>query len=179
VTRAVDASLARLGEIDELGHEARASAGDHAALRLWLRLLACTTQIEDEIRKRLRARFGISLARFDYLAQLHRQPKGLRMKDLSRCLMVTGGNITGLTDELEREGYVARVGDPLDRRAWILRLTPKGRSAFEAMAREHEAWIVEILGGLDAKTLQQLHQHLGDLRVRVAALRQTAREDGA
>ena len=179
MTRPTDTSLARLGEIDELGHEARASAEDHAALRLWLRLLACTTQIEDEIRKRLRARFGISLARFDYLAQLHRQPRGLRMKDLSRCLMVTGGNITGLTDELEREGYVTRVGDPLDRRAWILRLTPKGRGAFEAMAREHEAWIVEILGGLDAKTIQQLHQHLGDLRVRVAALRQTGREDGA
>ena len=179
MTRPTDTSLARLGKIDELGHEARASAEDHAALRLWLRLLACTTQIEDEIRKRLRARFGISLARFDYLAQLHRQPRGLRMKDLSRCLMVTGGNITGLTDELEREGYVTRVGDPLDRRAWILRLTPKGRGAFEAMAREHEAWIVEILGGLDAKTIQQLHQHLGDLRVRVAALRQTGREDGA
>lgn len=178
MTAQTDSSLVRLGEIDELGHEARGSAGDHAALRLWLRLLSCTTQIEEEIRKRLRARFGISLARFDYLAQLHRQPGGLRMKDLSRFLMVTGGNITGLTDELEREGFVTRVGDPLDRRAWILRLTPKGRSAFEGMAREHEAWIVELLGGLDAKATQQLHQHLGDLRVRVAALRQAGREDG-
>lgn len=179
MTTQTDSNHTRLVEIDELGHEARGSVGDHAALRLWLRLLACTTQIEEEIRKRLRARFGISLARFDYLAQLHRQPRGLRMKDLSRFLMVTGGNITGLTDELEREGFVVRVGDPLDRRAWILRLTPKGRSTFEGMAREHEGWIVELLGGLDAKTMQQLHQHLGDLRVRVAALRQAGQEDGA
>jgi len=95
-----DASRALLREADGLGHEARAEGGDHAALKLWLRLLACTTQIEDEIRRRLRLRFGISLPRFDYLAQLYRAPQGLKMKDLSRQLMVTGGNVTGLTDEL-------------------------------------------------------------------------------
>ena len=177
MTIAGDPSLARLGAIDELGHEARADAGDHAALRLWLRLLSCTTQIEDEIRRRMRARFGISLARFDYLAQLHRRPEGLRMKELSRCLMVTGGNVTGLTDELEREGLVTRVGDPMDRRAWILRLTAKGRSAFETMAREHESWILEIFADTDPRIVRQLHMQLGDLRVRIAALRQAAREE--
>lgn len=177
MTIAGDPSLARLGAIDELGHEARADAGDHAPLRLWLRLLSCTTQIEDEIRRRMRARFGISLARFDYLAQLHRRPEGLRMKELSRRLMVTGGNVTGLTDELEREGLVTRVGDPMDRRAWILRLTAKGRSAFETMAREHEAWILEIFADTDPRAIRQLHAQLGDLRVRIAALRQAAREE--
>ena len=63
-----DASHAALSEAQELGHEARAGKGDHAVLKLWLRMLASTTQIEAEIRKRLRERFGISLARFDYMA---------------------------------------------------------------------------------------------------------------
>src|SRR5512134_3937214 len=89
---------------EELGLEARAGREDHAVLRLWLRLLSCATQLETEIRRRLRERFGISLARFDYLAQLYRFRDGLRMSALSRCLMVTGGNVTGLTDELVREG---------------------------------------------------------------------------
>ena len=80
--------------------------------KLWLRMLACTTQIEAEIRQRLRERFGISLARFDYLAQLYRYQDGLKMSELSRYLMVTGGNVTGLTDELEREGLVARESEP-------------------------------------------------------------------
>ncbi len=177
MTGGTDPSLARLEAIDGLGHESRADAGDHAALRLWLRMLSCTTQIEDDIRRRMRARFGISLARFDYLAQLHRSPDGLRMKDLSRCLMVTGGNVTGLTDELEREGLVIRVGDPLDRRAWILRLTAKGRAGFEAMAREHEAWLLEIFAGMDPREMRQLHQLLGGLRLRVAGLRQTPRKE--
>ena len=160
-----DASHAALSEAQELGHEARAGRGDHAVLKLWLRMLASTTQIEAEIRKRLRERFGISLARFDYMAQLYRYKDGLKMRVLSRYLMVTGGNVTGLTDELERDGLVVREGSPDDRRAWILRLTPKGRRTFEAMADEHEQWILELFAGLDEKTVQQLYTHLGALRV--------------
>ena len=150
-----------------LGHEARALGDDHAALKLWLRLLACTTQVEDEIRRRLRQRFGISLPRFDYLAQLYRWPEGLKMSELSRCLMVTGGNVTGLTDELEREGLVLREPSATDRRSWIVRLTDQGRDGFEAMAQAHEQWILELFGGLSSTDIQQLHQQLGALRLQL------------
>jgi len=153
---------------DRIGLEARAAADDHAALKLWLRLLACSTQIETEIRKRLRARFGITLSRFDYLAQLHRHPEGLRMNALSRYLMVTGGNITGLTDELEKEGLVQREPSPQDRRAFVLKMTPEGRGRFEQIAAEHEGWIVELLGGLKAGERKTLHALLGTLRVTIA-----------
>jgi len=162
-----DASHAALSDAEELGHEARARTEDHAALKLWLRMLASTTQIEAEIRRRLRERFGISLARFDYMAQLYRHKEGLKMRVLSRYLMVTGGNVTGLTDELEREGAVARAPSPEDRRAWIVSLTPKGRSGFEAMAKEHEQWILEMFSGLDMKTMKQMHAYLGQLRVHI------------
>jgi DNA-binding MarR family transcriptional regulator len=162
-----DPSHAVLEHAQELGHEARAGSGDHAALRLWLRMLACTTQIEAEIRRRLRARFGISLARFDYLAQLYRSKDGMKMRELSRYLMVTGGNVTGLTDDLAREGLVVRESNPGDRRAWIVRLTPKGRRQFETMAREHEDWILELFAGLDAGAVQQLYAQLGRLRVQL------------
>jgi len=160
-----DLSHMLLSEAEELGVEARADRSDHAVLRLWLRLLASTNQVEAEIRKRLRERFDISLARFDYMAQLYRYREGLKMRALSRYLMVTGGNVTGLTDELERDGLVARETDAADRRACIVKLTPKGRRGFETMAREHEAWIHELFAGLDARAVQQLHDHLGTLRV--------------
>jgi len=168
-----DASRTQLQQADQLGHEARAAGDDHAALKLWLRLLATTTQVETEIRRRLRERFGISLPRFDYLAQLHRAPEGLKMKELSRQLMVTGGNVTGLTDELEREGLVERIDSPTDRRSWIVRLTPAGRSGFEAMAAEHEQWVLDLFAGLDARAVQQLHGHLGVLRVHLTRLQDT------
>jgi len=174
-----DASHALLTEAQELGHENRAGSADHATLKLWLRLLASTTQIEAQIRKRLRERFGISLARFDYMAQLFRYKDGLKMRVLSRYLMVTGGNVTGLTDELEREGVVVREGSPDDRRAWIVRLTPKGRRSFEAMAQEHEQWVLELFAGLDAKAVQQVYAHLGALRVRLVQQHEPTAEEKA
>ena len=160
-----DPSHAVLEDAQELGHEARAGSGDHAALRLWLRMLACTTQVESEIRRRLRERFGISLARFDYMAQLYRFRSGMKMRELSRFLMVTGGNVTGLTDDLAKEGMVVRTSSPGDRRAWIVRLTPKGKSTFAAMAEEHERWIRELFAGFDADAVAALHAQLGTLRV--------------
>ncbi|CAM4243103.1 MarR family winged helix-turn-helix transcriptional regulator [Kerstersia similis] len=160
-----DSSHALLHEAQELGYEGRARSQDPASLKLWLRMMACTKQVEDEIRRRLRLNFDISLARFDYMAQLYRYPDGLKMGELSRYLMVTGGNITGLTDELSREGLVSRASSPTDRRAWILRLTPEGRSSFEVMAKAHAGWVTEMFSGLEPEAVRQLHQHLGALRV--------------
>ena len=160
-----DPSLKLLNEADGLGHEARTVQEDHAALKLWLRMLACTTQVEDEIRRRLRVRFDTSLPRFDYLAQLYRQSDGLKMKELSSYLMVTGANVTALTDELERDGLVSRSNSPTDRRSWIVKLTRKGQTQFEAMASEHEQWILELFAGLDAAALKQIYTQLGQLRV--------------
>ena len=144
--------------------ETRASAEDHMALRLWLRLLACTNLVEAPLRKRLREQFKGSLPRFDLMAQLDRQPGGMKMRELSRRLMVTGGNVTGLTDRLVAEGLVERHEDPVDRRACTVRLTMEGRRQFRAMARAHEAWVAELFGGLSAAQQKQLFELLGKLK---------------
>src|SRR5258708_11405843 len=101
-----------------------ARSDDHRALRIWLRLLTCTQMIERVVRSRLREQFGTTLPRFDLLAQLERRPEGLKMNELSRLLMVTGGNITAIVDQLEKEALVDRLDGPADRRALPLRLTP-------------------------------------------------------
>ena len=156
-----------LGDAD-IGLEARAQAGDHLDVKVWLRLLACSTQIEQQIRQRLRRRFATTLPRFDYLAQLERHPRGLRMNVLSRYLMVTSGNVTGLTDQLVNEGLVDRLDDPGDRRSWLVRLTPRGRLDFAAMAREHEQWLAQMFEGVGAADKQALYGQLGRLRVSLA-----------
>jgi DNA-binding MarR family transcriptional regulator len=117
----------------------------HQSLKLWLRMLSCTVRIENEIRSRLRATFGITLPRFDLMAQLERHPDGLRMGELSKRMMVTGGNVTGITDQLAQEKLVVRVPDPKDRRAYAVKLTDEGRRAFADMAAVHERWIEELL----------------------------------
>ena len=147
-----------------LGHEARAQGDDHLDVKVWLRLLACSTEIEQYIRQRLRARFGTTLPRFDYLAQLERHPDGLRMNALSRYLMVTGGNVTGLTDQLVKDGLVERLDDLEDRRSYRVTLTPQGRADFARMAAEHEQWLTELFGGLPGADKDALYHQLGHLR---------------
>jgi hypothetical protein len=105
--------------------ETRATSEHAPDLRLWLRTLACTNLIENHIRTRLRADFGITLPRFDLMAQLERSPQGLKMGELSKRMMVTGGNVTGITDQLVAEGLVVREDSPRDRRAYIVKLTPR------------------------------------------------------
>jgi len=112
----------------------------------------------------LRAEFDTTLPRFDLMAQLERHPEGLKMNELSRRLMVTGGNVTGLTDQLEKEGFVVRDTDPNDRRSFAVRLTTHGRESFDRMARAHEQWVVELFGGLPLADKARMHQKLGKLK---------------
>jgi len=156
-------------ESQAFGGQATALDDDHASLRLWLRLLTCTATIERHVRERLRVRFDTTLPRFDMMAQLNREPRGLKMSELSRRLMVTGGNVTGLTDQLVAEGLVVRRGIPGDRRAYNVRLTPKGKRQFDAMAVEHERWVIELLNEIPAEERAVLFESLGHLKSAIAA----------
>ena len=150
--------------------ETSSSDKDHTSLRLWLRLLTCTTIIENEVRGKLREEFETTLPRFDLMAQLERAPKGLKMGELSKRMMVTGGNVTGITDLLEKEGLVERAADPNDRRAWLVRLTPAGRRGFAAMAAEHERWIVESFDALSGREMATMAALLARLKAHVRSL---------
>ncbi|MDW5442496.1 MarR family transcriptional regulator [Polaromonas sp. SM01] len=144
--------------------EARGHREHPEALRLWLRLLTCTQLIEKQVRGQLREQFDTTLPRFDLMAQLERNPEGLKMNELSRRMMVTGGNVTGITDQLVAEGLVERVEVAGDRRAYRVRLTPRGRKIFDDMARQHESWIVQALGGLSPREIDTLHKLLGKVK---------------
>lgn len=138
-------------------------------LRVWLRLLTCTNLVEQEVRRRMREEFDFTLPRFDILAQLDRSPDGLTMGELSRRLMVSNGNVTGLVDRLVSEGLAERRPAPGDRRAQMVKLTQAGRTAFEKLAPEHGAWIDGLFAGLDRGQLDTLLGLLGDLKRSVLA----------
>jgi DNA-binding MarR family transcriptional regulator len=130
---------------------------DHGdELRLWLRLLTCTTLIEGEVRSRLRDRFSVTLPRFDLMAQLDRVPEGMTLSDVSRRMMVSNGNVTGLVERLVVSGHLDRRTSDQDRRVQVIRLTKAGRAEFRKMAAEHQSWIAGIFSDLTEKDVREL-----------------------
>lgn len=156
---------ARLKIIDRpVDAETRITDDHHLSVRLWLRLLACTNRIESTVRQKMQASFQTTLPRFDLMAQLERAHHGLKMSELSARMMVTGGNVTGITDGLEKEGLVVREVDPSDRRVYRVTLTTEGQRQFRRMATEHEQWIMQLLDGVSTRHKEQLTELLGELK---------------
>ena len=149
-------------DLEILARSAR--AGERTQLRLWLRMLSITKMISQEIRRRLRTEFDATLPQFDLLAQLYREPDGLRLGELSRRTMVTNGNITGLADRLEADGLIRREALDGDRRVTVAKLTPRGRQTFAEMARAHEGWLGELMADVDDDTLAEALRRLAAVK---------------
>lgn len=156
--------------------ETTVSEADGLDLRAWLRLLTCSNLIEGNVRRGLRESFETTLPRFDVLAQLERAPDGLTMGELSRRLMVTGGNVTGLTARLVSEGLVEREADARDHRVQRVRLTATGARVFAQWAGAHRDWIANMTAGVDQKDMARLYDLLGKLKASV--LESTADKTG-
>ena len=139
--------------------------GDHGAeLRLWLRLLTCTTLVETEVRRRLREEFDSTLPRFDLMAQLERAKDGMVLGEVSKRMMVSPGNISVLVERLAESGHISRTTSPTDRRVQIIALTPFGRAEFEKMAAAHADWIADLFGRLGATDSTLLMDELAKLK---------------
>jgi len=136
-------------------------------VRLWIRLLRATRAIEAELRERLRVQFAMTLPQFDVMAALYREENGMTMTELSRRLMVSNGNVTGIVDRLVAEAYVLRQAPAEDRRSFNVRLTPKGAARFTAVAAAHEQWVDQLLSDFGADESDTLIAHFDGLAERI------------
>lgn len=144
--------------------------GDHGTeLRLWLRLLTCSTLVETEVRRRLREEFDSTLPRFDLMAQLERAEDGMVLGEVSKRMMVSPGNITVLVERLAESGHISRTTSPTDRRVQIIALTPFGRAEFEKMAAAHGDWIADLFGNLAPQDGAILLDELAKLKHSIVA----------
>jgi DNA-binding MarR family transcriptional regulator len=141
-----------------------AESDSKARLRLWIRLLRVSRLIEGVARERLKSQFNATLPRFDVMAALSRKPDGMLMSEISRFLMVSNGNVTGIVDRLVVDGLVARSQRNGDRRTSFISMTRKGHAAFAAMAAAHERWVDELLGGVAARDAEQMSAKLKSFR---------------
>lgn len=129
-------------------------------VRLWLRMLPVVAMVERRLRSRFREHFDITLPQFDVLAKLDQAQEPLNMTTLSRQLLVSGGNVTGVVDRLVRDGYVVRRPSPADSRVQLVALSDQGREAFSAMARAHAGWLAELFEDLGDAEVEQINELL-------------------
>jgi DNA-binding MarR family transcriptional regulator len=146
--------------------KARSRSNGHADVSrtdvsLWVRFLESHNLMLAELRRRLTDRS--TMPRFDLLANLERED-GQTLAALSRRMLVTAGNLTGLVDRAERDGVVERRADPRDRRLSRVYLTPSGRELVQGLIPVHAAHVRELLRVLDEGDRRELRRILGKLR---------------
>jgi DNA-binding MarR family transcriptional regulator len=135
------------------------------SMRTHLRIATCYNLLMREARQTIAARWQLTLPQFDVLAELARADAGgFTFVELSRLLLVTSGNLTGIVDRLEQQRLVERRPDVKDRRVIRVALTDKGRKMTDELLPAHAADIEAILSFMPRAALTQLSELLGRLR---------------
>ena len=141
--------------------EAAADGDGHLALSVWVRLLKAHGLMLREVRRRVP--LSLTLPQFDVLAQLHRREDGMTPGELTRELLVTAGNVTGIVERRVRLGLAERRPVPQDRRAVRVRLTSRGRQLMRRIIPRHRRDVAVLLGRVPAPELTRLRDLLGRL----------------
>ena len=152
------------GRPDTVPPSRRSSPPESASavnVSLWVRLLESHNLMLGEVRRLLAD--DCTMPRFDLLANLERED-GQTLAALSRRMLVTAGNLTGLVDRAERDGVVERRADPSDRRLSRVYLTTKGRELITSLLPKHATHITHLLAGMDGNDRKDLRRLLGKLR---------------
>jgi DNA-binding MarR family transcriptional regulator len=89
----------------------------------------------------------------------------MTLSDLSKRMMVSNGNLTGLVDRLAASGHIDRRVSATDRRAQVISLTKAGQAEFRTMAAEHETWIADLFGDLTQKDQKDLMRLLSKTKL--------------
>lgn len=130
---------------------------DHKHLKLWVRMLASSTRVTQVLNKRMKQHTLLTLAKFDVLVAIDRTPGGvITMSELSRLLLVSNANTTGMVSRLMRDGLVEKWALPTDRRVYSVAMTSEGRRALKHAIVVHKEWVDELLGGIDENKLDDL-----------------------
>jgi DNA-binding MarR family transcriptional regulator len=140
-------------------------ADGQLALSVWVRLLKAHGLMLREVRRRVPV--SLTLPQFDVLAQLHRRPEGMTPGELTRELLVTAGNVTGIVERLVRLGLAERRPVPQDRRAVRVRLTARGRQLMRRIIPRHRRDVAAVLARVPASDLARLRDLLGDVARRI------------
>ncbi len=138
---------------------------DHKHLSLWVRMVASSTRVVQILNKRMKENTPLTLAKFDVLVAIDRTPGGvITMSELSRLLLVSNANTTGMVGRLIKDGFVEKWALPTDRRVYSVAMTSEGRKALKHAIGIHKEWVDELLGGIDEDKIDGLIDTFSSLK---------------
>ena len=156
--------MGRLAVADEAIERAGAPGRTRLPLQVHLRLARCRNLMMREMRRAVE-RWNLTMPQFDVLAELARAPQqGFTFVELSRLLLVTSGNLTGIIDRLEADGLVKREAEASDRRVTRMRLTAAGKRQMDEILPLHAVDVEQVLAVMPRERLALLNELLGELR---------------
>jgi MarR family 2-MHQ and catechol resistance regulon transcriptional repressor len=116
------------------------------ALSLWVKLVRAHDTLNHLAAANIRS-FGLTAAQFGVVECLgHLGP--MLIGDLTKKHLVSGGNMTVVVDNLEKEGIVERSVNQKDHRAFFVQLTPKGKRLFDKIFIKHAEYIEKLASAL-------------------------------
>lgn len=142
-------------------HDREKQSLSKLALSTWIRMLKFHNLVMREARVGLSER--CTMPQFDVIAQLSREKNGTPLVELSRHLLVTAGNVTGIIDRMESDGLVKRSRDRKDRRVTRVHLTEKGKKLAKAVIPLHVNDIHRMFSGLNEEEIIQLRRLIDKL----------------
>jgi DNA-binding MarR family transcriptional regulator len=144
----------------------RDSVPADTSVSAWVRLLECHTHVLATLRTELLPE--CTIARFDLLVSLDRKD-GQTLASLSKNLLVTAGNLTGLVDRASRDRLVVKRSDAKDRRVSRVYLTRKGRALVGELIPRHAQAVQRTFSVLAEGEQGELRRLLGKLRAGLVA----------
>jgi MarR family transcriptional regulator, 2-MHQ and catechol-resistance regulon repressor len=131
------------------------------ALSMWVKLARAHNTMSALADRKI-AGFGLTTPQFGALECLgHLGP--MTIGELCRKMLVSGGNMTVVVDNLEKEGLVERIRDTADRRKILVMLTPKGKRLFDTIFTDHAEYIAQLASVLTPKEQEALSRLLKKL----------------
>jgi DNA-binding MarR family transcriptional regulator len=135
--------------------------------RIWLQILSLESRIFGRLNRALSKAHGLSVAKFEFLAQVERYPEGITLGKVSENLKVTSGNVSGLVRRLLADGLITKKMSQEDRRSFIVRFTPKGKKLFDKANALHADTLEKCFSDIP---LEGLERSLSALRFLSAGL---------
>jgi DNA-binding MarR family transcriptional regulator len=142
---------------------------DIDGLQLWLMWASSTNEMLTAFDVNL-ATHGLTQAKFFVLLLLLRNSVGLSIAALAEGVNVTSPSMTRIVDRMEAAGLCEREQDPMDRRAWTVRIAKKGESVMELAMPDHYAWVAELMAHFNEEERMQIRHLMSKLSLATQGL---------